>query len=79
MRMRIKIVRRETYKGDDCWDVSYDIYHGFGYPLVIPIFTRWVLDKSGLSEFALSYYLTRYLTSVGKYKIVSIVYKEGKK
>lgn len=76
--MKIKIVRRETYH-DGCYYTCYDVYHGFGYPLMIPVLTRWVLDKTGLSELALADYLTRYVTSVGKYKIVSTVHKDNKK
>ena len=68
--MKIKIVRREIYH-DGCYYDCYDAYHGFvGIPSTWPFMTKWVIDKVGLSLGELYKYITPYITSVGKVKIV---------
>lgn len=80
--IKIKIVRREMFH-DGCYYTCYDVYHGFtGFPSTWPFKTKWVVDKVGLTELQLRQYMTFYLTTVGKVKIVvkaKMIRKERKR
>lgn len=77
MYAKIKIIRREFFHNGSYY-VCYDTYHGFtGIPSTWPFMTKWVKDKSSLSEEELQKYIKRYVTTVGKVKI--IVKAQGKK
>ena len=67
---KIKIVRREIYH-DGCYHTCYDMYYGFtGMPSTWPFMTKWVREKVGMTEEELRKYISPYLTSVGKVKII---------
>ena len=72
--MKIKIVRRvlnvsqinpPSVKPTEV----YDVYHGFSSIPPLPFCTKWMIDKSGLSEQEMFDYLHLYLTSCGNCKI----------
>ena len=50
--IKIKVVRRTLESLDEMKkEFVYDVYHGFtGMPSTFPFYTKWVLDRSGLSE-----------------------------
>lgn len=51
--MKMKIVRRWGRYSvlEGCEEVVYDIYRGFtGLPATWPFHTKWIIEKSGLSE-----------------------------
>lgn len=56
-KMKLKIVTRKNNGVH-----TYDVYHGFGYPISnIPFFTKWMLDREGLTPEELGRYISLYM------------------
>ena len=73
--MKIKITGRwANLPMTDKYEWVFDVYHGFGTPIFCPIFTKWIIDKGGLSVNELELYLYPFLTGSsplkGKTKII---------
>ena len=74
--MKIKIVRvRHIVNWGDGEEETYDVYHGFtGWPSSWnPFHTKWVLDKSGMTEDELIKYMGQMLITRGTMKIITEV------
>lgn len=72
--MKIKIESRwANIPMTDKDELVYDVYHGFGRPIFFPIFTKWMLDKAGLSEHELHDYLYPYIASISPIKCEKII------
>lgn len=70
--MKIKIVStRHTVSWGDGEEITYDVYHGFSSVPPLPFFTKWILDKSGLTEDELMQYMRPLLTIRGSVKIIT--------
>ena len=60
--MKIKVVVDKSNKEE--W--TYAVYHGFARPFIIPFYTKWILDRKGMTAEELGKYFSFYKITARK-------------